>query len=1210
VETLVDAQRQRLIINEESYRIADGLPIIFGRGAFQNYHEVLSQLSGSQSFQDLDVSTLAATLRGHEITEHLRLAVDDWFSLSYAYDEQPIRQWLANLANELDSGSEKANRQSIRQAILTNDENAMVQIANKFIESPITDAEPFYTGLMISDGLFENLRLQQAMDVLRHLRSASQNKALPIPVFAVRWANHVLGLLLLQVGSQDQLYEAMQCAEAVSAIDPSYENVYIAKAGVYFALAKPEKALESLEKVQSPEHRIQKLQMQGLVTASVGRTEEARVISQQLLSQFPDSIFALVVAAETFNVLFDFEAARDAYQRALELDPTNPQLISNIYDRTAPEFQSNMAKVPAVRLRRFWGAKTNELYSDLRQAKQVDDFEAMLRARSQLRIFGVQDWRIDYEEFLSLLGGAEVDMDWEPVFQRSRNAVPGRIAESIPNSVLAAFANQPASLDSETTRGVVLRDIEITGTVYPASKYHRLRSAANLFRFVDRKMAIQFYKGAIRTISSLRELGFGNDAHWKREEVFLTNSIDTLEHPELIEHADPKGKALRMRAFKNVGTSQHSAKDFKTAEKTFSEMLKFAKSLADENPDSLAHQCDVALAIGWLASTKNSLGESDAGLALSDQDIALSESLLQKYPDARESQMNLVRAYQFRMEVLNRPDQLDQKLQATMKALDVLESVLKKSPNDGYVKLRMILNYSEAGQIHYDKSEWEAAKGFYEKALPMAEKRMSAEPNSSMAVSDVILIKNQLGAIALRLMHVVEAADHFSEASRIARTYVASHREDPKFLRLLAESLNWSSIASRTQSQPEEALEFLKQEIEIRKKIRDFGDADESGLLLAIGFRVNAFKKLGRFDEALLELNDSIRQMDKHPDLFHWRGQINYEKSEIQPAIDDYTRAIELNGNNAQYFRSRAEVYSWSEKYDLAEKDYARAIELEPKGEQNWLVRAQFLLHRERRQEALQDFDRWLELSPKDVDWLNIAGVIYFQQGNTLRAKEFLQKSIQVNPKDGVAYRNLGKIYAIERNWEQASQHYEKSMLHNGPFPQTWNEALLVAIKHEGTHREDIFEDMVFRFENDPSPDNTKAVVWAGTRFPWSRFTEKKLQEWNATWPTANNEDPLDSRMRGALALRFGDSILAESELRRWLEIEANKQDSSAQLLLVIALTKQSRLDDAIALLATTKETIDANAKQENELNPKPSAWLDQIETSILLEEAEKILKE
>jgi tetratricopeptide (TPR) repeat protein len=834
----------------------------------------------------------------------------------------------------------------------------------------------------------------------------------------------------------------------------------------------------------------------------------------------------------------------------------------------------------------------------------------MQRARSQLRVLGVQDWRIDYQEFVSLLGSFELNMDWEQSFQKLRSTAPIGIAESIPNSMLAALANQLGSLDSQVTRGVVLRDIETAPAAYPTSRYRRLLAAANLFRFVDRTMAIQFYEGAIRTISSLRELGYGNDAHWKNEEVFLKQSIITLNHPELIAHSDPRGQELRLRTLKNVGTSQYDSKDYVAAEKTFQDLLEFTKSLTEKEPNSLSLQCEVALAYGWLASTKNALGESDVGLAFSDQDVALSEFILQKFPDVRESQMNLARAYEFRYGIFSPLNQMDQKLQATMKAIDLLEAILRKRPNDGGAQIRLILSYNVAGGIYYDKEEFETAKSFYEKALPMAEKRVASEPNSSTAVSDVVLIQTRLGMVAYRLKDLAEASDRFNKASAISRSYVSTHREDPIFLRLLADSLNWSSIASWRRSQPEELLEFLKQEIAVRKRLLDFGDSDESNLLVAISSRVDVLKKLGRFDESLTELNDSLRRMDKNPDLFHLRGQIHYENSEIQLAIDDCTRAIELDSNQAKYFRSRAEVYNWDEKFDLAEKDYSRAIELEPSAKENWLARANFLSSRGRWSEAIQDFERWLKFSPKDGFGLNMAGATYFRSGNISRSKELFQTAIEIDPQDGMAHRNLGKAYIFEKNWELASQHYEKSMLHNGPFPQAWNEALLVALKLEGKNREDIFEEMVFRFANEPNDTNAKTVVWAGVRFPLSSSAAKQLREWNAQWPSTLQENPLDLRVRGALALRLKDYHSAESQLRKWLNIDANKEDMLAQLLLVIALTKQSRLDEATTLLAATKKGFELKAKEEAKANSSPSAWLEEIEASILFEEAEKTPKE
>jgi len=1023
VGSLVHAQRQRLIVNEESFRSADGLPIIFGRGAFSSYREVMTELSGTPAFQEQDVLVLASKLREHEITEQLRLAIDDWFSLSYVDAERTTREWLAKLANELDAGDEKPRRQWIRDAILAADENVLAENANTFVKSSVTDVEQFYSGLMLSDGLIQSLRLQSAMDVLRHLRKASEKKELDIPLFAVRWANHVLGIVLVTVGSQDQLLEAIQCFEAVSTIDPTFEPVLCGKASAFRLLAKPEKALEYNRAIQSPELQMPKLFMEAYLAADVGKTDEARAKVDELLEKYPESAMAYSYVHGILVGLLEFETAREVARIALEWDPTNPAMIWKAYDKFDPDFQIHMEKVPPERLRRFWESKTFAFSTDLTAAMQSQDVEGVKHARAQLHLLGYQDWSIDLAQFYRLISTLDWNSDWELPFRSLRSTAPSIHAESVPNPLLAALKSQPASLRSDSARNVVLRDIETAPNVYPPSKYYRLQAAANMFRYVDKLMAIRFYEGAIRTIENLRELGYGTDDFWVSEEKGLNEAINTLENPASVEPTDPEGQAQLLRTLKNIGTSQYNSQDYAGAEQTFLRLREFAKSLTEKNEDSIANYSDLALAHGWLSLTKLALGESDAALAFSDQDIELSRSTALRFSEDRELQMNLIRSQEFRMQILVRPDQNEERLQVTMKALDLLSAYLKKWPDDGTAIHKLILDYAAAGEIHFDRKQFEEAKKFFELVLPTAERRLQAAPNNTKTANDVIILQMNLGRTALGLENLVDATDHFKKALENSRAYAEKHQEDPVFLRLLANSLSWSSIISASHGQAEEMLEYLKQEIAVHKRLRDFGETDETELLIAISSRIQELKRFGRFDEALKELNDDIRRMDKQPELLHLRGQIHYEKSEIQPAIDDLTQAISMDDQNPHYLSSRAEVYTWNENNELAEKDYTRAIELEPTSEVNWLSRAKSRAFQGRLQEAVKDFDRWLEFSPTQFEPLNIAGVTYFRTGNIARAIEVFQKAIESEPQSGLSNRNRPKAYAFEKNWKLASEH-------------------------------------------------------------------------------------------------------------------------------------------------------------------------------------------
>ena len=60
-------------------------------------------------------------------------------------------------------------------------------------------------------------------------------------------------------------------------------------------------------------------------------------------------------------------------------------------------------------------------------------------------------------------------------------------------------------------------------------------------------------------------------------------------------------------------------------------------------------------------------------------------------------------------------------------------------------------------------------------------------------------------------------------------------------------------------------------------------------------------------------------------------GLANEESNQFESAISDYTKAIELDGNNSDYYNHRGEVKFKIEDYIGAIADFDKAIELNPK---------------------------------------------------------------------------------------------------------------------------------------------------------------------------------------------------------------------------------------------------------------------------------------
>ncbi|TYK21148.1 serine/threonine-protein phosphatase 5 [Cucumis melo var. makuwa] len=85
-------------------------------------------------------------------------------------------------------------------------------------------------------------------------------------------------------------------------------------------------------------------------------------------------------------------------------------------------------------------------------------------------------------------------------------------------------------------------------------------------------------------------------------------------------------------------------------------------------------------------------------------------------------------------------------------------------------------------------------------------------------------------------------------------------------------------------------------------------------------------------------------------------------------AIDLYTQAIELNGQNAVYWANRAFAHTKLEEYGSAIQDASKAIEIDPKYSKGYYRRGAAFLAMGKLKEALKDFQQLKKICPNDPD--------------------------------------------------------------------------------------------------------------------------------------------------------------------------------------------------------------------------------------------------
>lgn len=93
-----------------------------------------------------------------------------------------------------------------------------------------------------------------------------------------------------------------------------------------------------------------------------------------------------------------------------------------------------------------------------------------------------------------------------------------------------------------------------------------------------------------------------------------------------------------------------------------------------------------------------------------------------------------------------------------------------------------------------------------------------------------------------------------------------------------------------------------------------------------------------------------------------------YDKiKEYKLAIQDYTKAIAIDGSFAIFYHNRANTFEDIHQYDKAIEDYSKAIEIDPKHISSYFSRGSLLYQQEKYESAMLDFSSIIQ-----IDGVNI----------------------------------------------------------------------------------------------------------------------------------------------------------------------------------------------------------------------------------------------
>jgi tetratricopeptide (TPR) repeat protein len=182
------------------------------------------------------------------------------------------------------------------------------------------------------------------------------------------------------------------------------------------------------------------------------------------------------------------------------------------------------------------------------------------------------------------------------------------------------------------------------------------------------------------------------------------------------------------------------------------------------------------------------------------------------------------------------------------------------------------------------------------------------------------------------------------------------------------------------------------------------------------------FVDLGNVRFQALDLDNAIGEYTKAIDLnpnygiaYHNRGVAYLHENQPNLAIADFNMAIQLDRKDARSYCNRGFTFKTLGNFGRAITDYTRAIELNPNYALSYDFRGDAYYEREAWACAIADYSEALELEPNNSEIYYKRGAAYRMNGEYRLAVEDLTKAIALQPEDadfydarGIAYEKLG----------------------------------------------------------------------------------------------------------------------------------------------------------------------------------------------------------
>lgn len=189
-----------------------------------------------------------------------------------------------------------------------------------------------------------------------------------------------------------------------------------------------------------------------------------------------------------------------------------------------------------------------------------------------------------------------------------------------------------------------------------------------------------------------------------------------------------------------------------------------------------------------------------------------------------------------------------------------------------------------------------------------------------------------------------------------------------------------------------------------------------------------AYFKKGDFDSALEQYNRAIELDGTIEEAYNNRGVVYTKRMQNDLALADFNKAIEIRPRYADALNNRGVIYKRKGMFDMALRDYAEALRYNMVYPDIFFNIAVIYEKKGRLDLAEINYNKALSLDKYKADAYNNRAIIYTKTKRYDEALAGFEKAISIKPDYFEAYNNKGSLLFLKGNYDDAIKNYSKAI--------------------------------------------------------------------------------------------------------------------------------------------------------------------------------------